>query len=139
MYDSALNNTYASIPASRTLYSNATAGITPQAGEPVVIEYSLKTDTSSTVTPEFNQGGNKLAFAKITNGIAATPQGNVDVSDGAFHTYRITLTRGETSGYTASLLIDNVWRGNYTGTFTPTGGRFEFVTDSASSAVGRCV
>ena len=138
-YDAALNNTYASLPAQRITYSNNATGVTPPTDKPVVIEYSLKTDKNSTVTPAFYKSGSgTYAFAPITNGVTtAAPYGgsSVDVSDGLFHTYRITLKR-TASGYTATLLIDNAYRGYYAGNSFPENGRFQFAVASDSSDIG---
>ena len=135
-------NTYLSVVATSdggAFLNNSNTSIILTAGKPTVISFRLKTDKTTNITPRLrHNSGNTIPFT-ITNGIVSFVSKTRDVTDGAFHTYRMCITpKVGTNGFTASLMIDNVWLGtqdNSATNLTSQGGRFDFVLSKKDDTV----
>lgn len=147
IYDSTTKNTYLSLTASvakdSTLHTAAETGICPSSGKPAVISFRLNTDETSNLTVGLRlPNSTYIEIVRIANGIAsATDSAQTttrDVSDGAFHTYRMVITPNASgAGYTSSLMIDTVYLGSRIGTTNITGGgRLEFRISNVGTVVG---
>ena len=131
VYDEATQNTYLDIAndAGNTIYTNNTFDLS--AGRPIVIEYSMRTDETSNVNVIFRKSSSLVpVLFTIESGIVKDGAGDVDVSDGALHSYCAVFTAKENGeGYSVLKLVDGEiisaeqkTEGDYTGT----GARFDF-------------
>lgn len=137
VYDSVTDNTYANIPAGATYYTSECFDV--KATGSTIIEYSLKTDASSNLTTSIRKSsGTKPTLFTITNGIATVNGVTKDVSDGAFHTYKVVIFSNAAGNYSASVFIDGSWVKNVSIGDSSRAGtyRSDVALTAASSAVG---